>query len=178
MGELAEIEREWLYYEVWRAPMAELGDKLGVSRQTVKWACIKLGVPRPPQAYWVHLWKGHPRDPRPPLSPLAKGQPSKITRAELLKQERPKRKKNPDVEKRRADERRRIVDEYLLLEQLNQEVDDWHRAELMRSYLAELDRRIDGGGRRGNGYEDWRNRAEAAIVELDNSNLRVKIPKR
>ncbi|WP_168793673.1 hypothetical protein [Paraburkholderia aromaticivorans] len=178
MTKANDVKRQWLYDEVWRVPMAEVGENLGISRETVRWACIKLGIPRPPQAYWVHLWKGHPRDPRPSLLPLARGQRSSITRADLLKQERPKRRKNPELEKRRADERRRILDEYLELEQLNQEVDDWHRAELMRGYLAELDRRLSDGGRQGSGYEDWRIRAEAAIVELDKSNLRVKMSKR
>jgi hypothetical protein len=178
MTSLGDVQREWLYDGVWRLPMIELGEELGVSRATIKWACLQLGVPLPPQAYWTHLRRGLRRDPRPPLPPLVRGQPRSISRAALLKQERPKRKKNPELERRRAEERRRAVEEYLELEALNGEVDDWHRANLMRSYLAELDRRIKAGGRLGDDYEEWRKRAERAIEELDNSNLRVKLPRR
>lgn len=44
------IDRDWLYEQVWKVPMAELGKKFGVSRETVKIACIQLNVPLPPQA--------------------------------------------------------------------------------------------------------------------------------
>jgi len=57
----ASIDRDTLYDEIWRIPMITLGEeKYGVSRPTIRWACIQMGVPRPPQTYWAQtaavLW--------------------------------------------------------------------------------------------------------------------------
>ena len=58
--------------------------------------------------------------------------------------------------------------------ELIDEVDGWHRAESIRRYLDELDRRIAAGGIPTEGYAEWRAWAERCAVDLDYSNSRVE----
>lgn len=70
----------------------------------------------------------------------------------------------------RADEeaRRRLV--------LIAEVEDWHRAELIRAYLSVLDNRLADGGYATDGYEQWRAWALRVADGLDQSDRRVDVP--
>lgn len=175
MARKPEIERDVLYEEVWKNPMITVGEKYGVSRPTIKWACIQMGIPRPPQSYWTHIAHGLRIVERPPLPPRAQDQPQTISRAELVKQEPPSRRKgNPLQRARLTAERKRLHEEEIKRADLMDEVEGWHRAETIRRYIAELDRRIAAGGTPTEGYADWRAWAERCAVELDYSDSRVE----
>ncbi len=105
-----DIHRDTLYDEVWQTPMIELGKKYGVSRATIKWACQQLHVALPPQAYWIHRKRGHLLA-RPQLLPALPGQPMTISRAALVKQEPPTRRRSPAVVQRRTEQPQRATEE-------------------------------------------------------------------
>lgn len=170
------INRGTLYEEVWQLPMIEVGKRYGVSRPTIKWACQELGVPLPPQAYWIHRKRGHLLA-RPDLPRRQPDQPQVISRATLLQHERPSRR---SVEQRRRARKLRlenaqcIMEERIFHAELMAEVDDWHRAQSIRHYLAELDRRLADGGRSLEGYAEWRAKAERYLSDLCPADLRVE----
>jgi hypothetical protein len=173
-----DMDRDTLYNEVWQAPMIEVGKKHGISRPTVKWACMQMGVPLPPQSYWTHLAHGLRITEQPPLPRRRADQPQTISRSDLLKQERPSRRtveQRRKTQKIRAEKARLIMEEELRYGELLTEVDDWHRAESIRRYLGELDRRIALGGQPVDGYIEWRAWAERRVKDLDYSNLRVEL---
>lgn len=70
----------------------------------------------------------------------------------------------------RADEeaRRRLA--------LVSEVEDWHRAELIRAYLSVLDNRRSAGSYVTDGYEQWRDWARRIADDFDRSHRRVGTP--
>jgi hypothetical protein len=177
MSKSLSIGRDQLYEEVWRAPMMVVGERYGISRATIKWACIQMGIPLPPQAYWTHLARGRKIVEQPPLPPRRANQPQTINRADLLKQERPSRRtveQRRKTQKLRQEKARRILEEEIRYAGLMEEVDGWHRAESIRRYLGELDRRIASGGIPTEGHAEWRGWAEAVADELDGISLRVQ----
>lgn len=170
------IDREVLYEEVWKAPMITVGEKYGVSRPTIKWACIQMGIPLPPQSYWTHLAHDLKIVEQPPLPRRRQDQPQTISRAELVKQEPPSRRKGNHRQRARwIEERKRILEEDIKRADLMEEVDGWHRAESIRRYLAELDRRIAAGGTPTEGYGEWRVWAERCATDVDYSSSRVEL---
>lgn len=169
------IDRDALYEEVWKAPMLKVGEKYGLSRPTIKWACIQMGIPLPPQSYWTHLAHGLKIVAQPALPQRRQDQPQTISRAELVKQEPPScRKGNPLQRARWSEERERIREEDIKRAELMEEVDGWHRAESIRRYLGELDRRIAADGMPTEGYAEWRAWAERCAADLDYSSSRVE----
>lgn len=174
MQKREDIDRDTLYDEVWRIPMITLGEeKYGVSRPTIKWACIKMGIPKPPQTYWAHLAAGLKTE-RSPLPPRGWNQPQTISHAELLKQG-PKRRGTPEQIRKRREKARRILEESVRYGALMEEVDGWHRAESIRRYLSELDHRITAGGTPVERYAEWRAWAERCAADLDYSGSRVAL---
>jgi translation initiation factor 1 (eIF-1/SUI1) len=175
MSKSLSIDRDTLYNEIWRIPMITLGqEKYGVSRSTIKWACMQMGVPLPPQAYWTHLARGRKIVDQPPLPPRRQNQPQTISRAELMKQE----PKNPETFEqllKRRQKALRIMEEEIRYAELMEEVDGWQRAESIRRYLSELDRRIAAGGTSTEGYAEWRAWAERCATDLDSSTSRVEL---
>ncbi|MFP3638090.1 hypothetical protein [Paraburkholderia sp. SIMBA_054] len=169
-----DIDRETLYDEVWRMPMFEVGAKYGLSRQTIKWACQELNVPLPPPAYWSHLRRGLAVVSAPPLP--ARSQRQQISARELRKREPKKRARSASLEKKKQEERRRLWDEQVDYEEFVFEAESWNRAESMRRYLAELDRRLASDGRAIEGYAEWRGRAERWVADLCPASLRVEMP--
>jgi prophage regulatory protein len=105
------LSRNELYEEAWQRPMIELGAKYGVSRATIKWACLQLRVPLPPLAYWIHRKRGHLL-PRPPLPLVLPGQPRTISRATLVQQERPKRRPRSPLRQPRTEDLPRAMREH------------------------------------------------------------------
>jgi hypothetical protein len=172
-----DLDRNRLYDEVWRIPMITLGEKYGVSRPTIKWACMQMGVPLPPQAYWTHLARGRKIVDQPPLPLRRANQPQTIRRADLLKQERPSRRtveQRRKARKLRVEKARHIMEEEIRYADLMEEVDGWHRAESIRRYLSELDRRLAAGGTPIEGYAEWRAWVEQCAADLDYSSSRVE----
>jgi len=170
------IDRDALYEEVWKAPMLKVGEKYSVSRPTIKWACIQMGIPLPPQSYWTHLAHGLKIVAQPPLPQRRQDQPQTISRAELVKQEPPSRRKgNPRQRARFIEELQRIREEDIKRADLMEEVDGWQRAESIRRYLSALDRRIAAGGIPTEGYAEWRAWAERCATDVDYSNSRVEL---
>ncbi|CAB3778299.1 hypothetical protein LMG28138_00448 [Pararobbsia alpina] len=55
------------------------------------------------------------------------------------------------------------------------EVEDWHRAVLIRAYLSMLDNRLADGSYAIAGYEQWREWARRVADDLDRSNQRVSM---
>jgi hypothetical protein len=53
--------------------------------------------------------------------------------------------------------------------------DGWRRAESIRRYLDELDRRIAAGGTLTEGYAEWRAWAEQCAIDFDYFNSRVEL---
>lgn len=47
------ITREDLYRLVWEKPMNKLAKEFGLSDVGLAKICTRLGVPRPPQGYWI-----------------------------------------------------------------------------------------------------------------------------
>lgn len=174
----ADIERESLYDEVWRTPMIELGKKYGVSRPTVKWACLQLNVPLPPQGFWAQVHFGRPM-PRADLPRLVAGQRRTISMATLIEKDAPfRRRKLKQARAGRDSEKvRQTIEEEQKYYALLSEVEDWHRAESIRRYLAELDSRRRSGGEPGERFDEWRRWAEGMAERLDGSDLRVRSPK-
>lgn len=174
MSKSLSIDRDTLYNEVWRIPMITLGqEKYGVSRSTIKWACMQMGVPLPPQAYWTHLARGRKIVDQPTLPPRRQNQPQTIGRAELMKRE-PKNHETFEQLLKGREKALRIMEEEIRYAEFMEEVDGWHRAEPIRRYLSELDRRIAVGGTPNEGYAEWRAWAERCAVELDCSDSRVE----
>lgn len=169
------IDRDWLYEQVWKVPMAELGKKFGVSRKAVKFACTQLNVPLPPQAYWAHRKAGRSlvRTELPPLQP---GQLSAISLKALETPDRQKRLQRVKA-KRRALKVRTAIEAQWRFDSMILEVEDWHKANLIRAYLAELDRRRVAGGKVCQDYEEWRAWADEIAASLDLSNVRIEHPK-
>lgn len=176
MSKGSGITRDQVYEEVWREPMAVVGERYGVSRPTVKWACLQMGVPLPPQGYWAHLAKGRKILEQPRLPARRANQPQTISRADLVKQEpRSRRKGNHRQRARSVEERKRILEEDIKRADLMEEVDGWHRAESIRRYLGELDRRIASGATPTGGYAEWRLWAERCAADLDYSRSRAEL---
>jgi hypothetical protein len=144
--------------------MMVVGERYGISRPTIKWACIQMGIPLPPQSYWTHLSHGLKIVEQSPLPPRGWNQPQTISRAELLKQE-PKRRGTPEQLRKRREKARRILEENIRYGALMEEVDGWHRAESIRRYLSELDRRIAAGGTPTEGYAEWRTWVEQCAAD-------------
>jgi len=157
--------------------MIDLGRKYGVSRETIKWACELLNVPLPPQAYFVHLRAGRPRT-RVELPPLRRGQPKAIGLKDLTAREAPSRRRKLQraKAKRQGSKVRSSVEAQFRYDFLLMEVEDWRRAESIRAYLAELDRRRDAGGRPAQDFDEWCAWAVEVANTLDLSDLHVGIP--
>lgn len=133
MSKSLSIDRDTLYNEVWRIPMITLGqEKYGVSRSTIKWACMQMGVPLPPQAYWTHLARGRKIVDQPTLPPRRQNQPQTIGRAELMKRE-PKNHETFEQLLKGREKALRIMEEEIRYAEFMEEVDGWHRAEPIRS---------------------------------------------
>ena len=73
----------------------------------------------------------------------------------------------------RAEQRKRAEEEKQRRDMLVQEVERWERAESIRRYLFELDRRTAAGGTPMNDYAEWRQWATEVADDLDESRVRV-----
>ncbi|QVN18735.1 hypothetical protein [Burkholderia pyrrocinia] len=82
------LERGELYDLVWQMPMIELGKRYGVSRDAIRWACIQLNVPLPPQGYWGALAAGKVME-RTALQPLQPDQATFLNVAALVERDAP-----------------------------------------------------------------------------------------
>ncbi|SAL15630.1 hypothetical protein AWB69_00750 [Caballeronia udeis] len=76
-------------------------------------------------------------------------------------------------ERRQQEAQKRAENEKLRRQAFISEVENWHRAELIRGYLAVLDIRLGKGGRTMDSYSQWRTWAEAVADDLDRSDCRV-----
>ncbi|WP_343727831.1 hypothetical protein [Burkholderia seminalis] len=83
------LERNELYELVWQMPMIELGKRYGVSRDAIRWACIQLNVPLPPQGYWGALAAGKVME-RPALPPLQANKVTTLSVAALIEKDAPR----------------------------------------------------------------------------------------
>ncbi|WNC88828.1 hypothetical protein RI103_14085 [Paraburkholderia sp. FT54] len=174
MAKQQSLDRYELYEQVWQFPMIKLGERYGVTRATIKWACTRMGIPLPHQGYWAHLAAGLAKA-KAPLPPRSADQPKTISRADLLKQEPPNRRKGNHRQRSRwIEERKRILEEDIKRANLMMEVDGWHRAESIRRYLGELDKRVALGGTPAEGYAEWRAWTERCAMDLDYSSSRVE----
>lgn len=73
-GEPIIYQRGVLYEEVWAEPMRTVAARCGVSDVALARTCRKLGVPVPGRGYWAKSKVGNAPE-RPPLPPLAEGEP-------------------------------------------------------------------------------------------------------
>ena len=85
------LERGELYDLVWQMPMIELGKRYGVSRDAIRWACLQLDVPLPPQGYWGALAAGKVME-RPALPPAQANQATVLSLATLIEKDAPRRR--------------------------------------------------------------------------------------
>ncbi|MCA8407985.1 hypothetical protein LGN09_24055 [Burkholderia cenocepacia] len=87
------LERDELYDLVWKVPMIELGKRYGVSRDAIRWACIQLSVPLPPQGYWGALRAGKEME-RPALPLLQPDQATSLNLVTLIERDMPRRQQH------------------------------------------------------------------------------------
>lgn len=64
------LTREQLYDLVWKEPILQVGEQLGVSSSYVASVCTELRVPRPSRGYWAKLEFG--KAPLRPALPAAR----------------------------------------------------------------------------------------------------------
>jgi hypothetical protein len=79
--------------------------------------------------------------------------------------------KRQEENRRREEERRRAEEERKRRELLAAEVENWRKAESLRLYLFELDRRIREGEAPAAGYEEWRRWAVSVVDDLDSPRI-------
>lgn len=72
-GEIARIERQKLYDEVWSTPMSQLATRYAISDVGLAKICRKLGIPVPGRGYWQKIKSGK-RVRRVSLPPIEEGQ--------------------------------------------------------------------------------------------------------
>lgn len=52
------VTPDWLRSRVWKMPLTQLGEQLGVSGNAVRKRCRKHGIPTPPRGYWALVRNG------------------------------------------------------------------------------------------------------------------------
>lgn len=81
-----------------------------------------------------------------------------------------------EQQRREEELRERAAEEKARLKALVAGVAAWRRATVVRSYLYELDQRLEQGGRAAGDFAEWRALAEVVVNDLDSSQGRVGIP--
>ncbi|VWB67934.1 hypothetical protein [Burkholderia lata] len=115
------------------------------------------------------------------MQALEKRHARSIAQVAQWAQDRQRRKEEELI--RHREEKQRIAEQKLAEEEkqrrdaLIREAQSWQQSEVLRLYLAELDRRLTAGGEPVKGYQDWRQWAEGVAVDLDAAALRVKLPR-
>ncbi len=80
--------------------------------------------------------------------------------------------KSEEERRLREEEKRRAEEEQKRRDLLAVEVENWRKAESLRLYLCELDRRIQEGEAPAAGYEEWRRWAESVVEDLDTPRIK------
>lgn len=68
---LAELSRDDLFERVWKKPLDDVAEDLGVSRNVLRSRCLKMEVPIPPRGHWSKVASGK-RVKRPKLERASK----------------------------------------------------------------------------------------------------------
>jgi hypothetical protein len=80
--------------------------------------------------------------------------------------------KRQEESRLREEQKRRAEEERKRRDSLAVEVESWRRAESLRIYLAELDRRLQEGQVPAAGYEEWKRWAESVLEDLDSPRIK------
>ena len=71
------VTREVLYELLWKSPLRDVARRLHIAPSSLKRVCRQLRVPVPGISHWRKKWEGREGE-RPPLPPVAEGEPTEV----------------------------------------------------------------------------------------------------